>query len=278
VTNPVASICAVLAAHNRRDKTLAALRAFFGQGGGFALSAVLMDDGSTDGTPEAVAEAFPDIALLRGDGSLFWNRGMARAFREARKRGADYYLWLNDDTLLDPGALERMWRDACQGDASSGGIVVGSTRDPESGQLTYGGRRIVSRWHPGKFDLVAPRDDAVVPCDTMNGNVVLIPAAAADVVGDLDERFSHGMGDLDYGLRAVRGGVGLVVGRGFHGFCAKNPPGSDWHQAREMRQRLKRANSPKGLPMGEWAYFLRRHGNFLWPVAWLSTYRRILTG
>jgi hypothetical protein len=41
---------------------------------------------SSDGTSEAVCEAFPQASILRGQGSLFWNGGMRVAFEAAMQR------------------------------------------------------------------------------------------------------------------------------------------------------------------------------------------------
>jgi len=270
-------ITAVLTAFNRRDSTIASLRAFFGQEGDFDLAAVVMDDGSKDGTGDAVRAAFSRAKVLTGDGSLFWNGGMAEAFDEARRDRPDYYLWLNDDTLLDADAIGRLVDDARAWGNARGCIVVGSARDPDSGRLTYGGLLADSAWHPGKFKLIG-RTNRVLPCAAMNGNIVLISAEAADRVGGIDRNFTHSMGDYDYALTANRLGVPVVVGRGLHGSCARNPPGSSWTEQPNPWRRYRKAVSPKGLPPREWAYFLRKHGNALWPLAWLTTYRRIFTG
>lgn len=272
------SICAVLTVFNRKEKTLRALEEFFSQEESFSLSAVLMDDGSSDGTAESVAERFPMVRVLLGDGTLFWNRGMARALQEAYRTGADFYLWLNDDTHLFPGVLRRLVADAESAYSDKGCIVVGSTVDPHSGKLTYGGKRRTSSWNPSQYVTIEPKQEEMTPCDSMNGNVVLVSAKAAEVLGGLDERFSHGMGDYDYGFRAGKAGVPLFVGRGVHGECPRNPPGSSWYEAGSIRERWRRMNSPKGLPMKEWAWFMQKHGNFMWPLTWIATYRRILTG
>jgi len=270
-------ICATLTAHNRRDKTLAALDAFFRQKGSFRLRAVLMDDGSTDGTAVAVRERFPDVTVLEGDGSLFWNGGMAAAFDEAVRGGDDYFLWLNDDTILDDAALQHLTADALKVATGEGCIVVGSVRDPETGALSYGGVRQASAWHPGKFQLQPP-GGSPMPCDAMNGNIVLIAAKVAARLGGIDRRFTHSMGDYDYALRARKAGIPLVVAAGMHGSCPRNPPGSAWHDKPGFRERLRAVKSPKGLPPAEWAHFLKKHGGPTWPLAWLLTYRRVVTG
>lgn len=270
-------VCAVLTVFNRRQKTLRALRSFFSQGQDVDLSAVLMDDGSTDGTTAAVQAEFRKVTVLRGDGTLYWNRGMAAAYKTARSLGADYYLWLNDDTTLYPDALRSLLEDGESMRNPLGSIIVGSTKDPDTGAFTYGGVRAISKWHAGKFTRIEPGVE-LKACDAMNGNVVLISACAAESAGGMDLRFSHSMGDFDYGLRAVRAGVSVVLGRGEHGECPRNPAGSAWYESQTIRARYQRVNTPTGLPMGEWAYFLRKHGGVAWPLAWLATYRRILTG
>lgn len=270
-------VCAVLSAFNRREQTVAALRAFMGQVGDFQRSAVLMDDGSTDGTSEAVQAEIENVTVLTGDGSLFWNRGMAAAFEEAQSQDADYYLWLNDDTVLSSHAVESLLKDADEAvNKAKGSIVVGSTKDPESGYWTYGGLRAISTWHPARVLPVFPSETQTTPCDCMNGNVVLISANAARTVGKMDGMFTHSMGDYDYGLRAKRAGVSLVVGCGYFGDCPRNPPGIAWNELPSIKARWHAVNQPKGLPMREWALFLKKHGNILWPIAWLFTYSRLL--
>lgn len=268
------SVIAVLTAFNRRTQTLAALEAYFAQVGAMSLSAVLVDDGSRDGTAAAVESAFPQVKVLRGDGSLYWNGGMAKAYREALSQGADYYLWLNDDSILFPDALSRLIADAQEAGAACPVILVGSTKDPETGEFTYGGVKRTSSWHPGKFALVAP-DNRPLSCDAMNGNIVLISSAAADLVGEMDPVYSHSMGDYDYGMSLCEAGGKLYVASGFHGHCPRNPPGGAWSDQASFGARWKQVNTPKGLPFKEWAHFLRKHGSLLWPLAWLSTYRHL---
>ena len=108
----------------------------------------VLDDASTDGTAEAVAQHHPDVRLLRGDGHQYWNGGMRRALDQAMAGDYDYYLWMNDDTtLVDDGVLalllqtEQQLRERGHDPV----IVAGTTRHPETGELTYGGHVRLSR-------------------------------------------------------------------------------------------------------------------------------------
>ena len=131
---------------------------------------------------------------------------MRQAFAAAIVGDYDHYLWLNDDVYLDDGALAVLLdteRRLCQrGEAV---IVVGSTRDPQTGELTYGGVVHPHRWRPLRSELVEP-GDAPRPCDTMNGQVVLISRAVVQRIGNIDPAFVQQMGDFDYGLRARAAG------------------------------------------------------------------------
>ena len=145
-------LAVLLTCYNRKPKTLACLAALFSQGlpSEVKMEVYLVDDGSTDGTTEAVEQAYPQVKILPGDGSLFWNGGMRMAFAEAMKEDYDYYLWLNDDTLLYPDALSNLLSTShqliSQGETHS--IIVGSTQDPDNNEHTYGGIRQERWWHP----------------------------------------------------------------------------------------------------------------------------------
>jgi len=244
---------------------------------GLRLGVVLVDDGSTDGTADAVSAAYPDVDVLRGDGGLYWNRAMHRAFGHAMATGFDGYLWLNDDTILERDALRRLvatWREVSRREGRPA-IVVGATRDELTGRPTYGGARRRSPWRPTTFDAVVPASTPQ-PLDVMNGNCVLIPAEVARVVGNMDPAFEHAMGDTDYALRARRVGFGLWLMPGFVGTCSHNPPQRTFADRNlPLRQRWRHMMSPKGLPWRSWLVFTRRHAGPMWPVFWLWPYARV---
>lgn len=281
-------IAALLTCYNRKLLTLACLKALFNQKlkSEVTIDVYLVDDGSTDDTAEAVTQSYPQVKILKGDGSLFWNGGTRLAFAEAIKHDYDYYLWLNNDTLLNPNALSNLLetfqdlRD--QGEPRA--IVAGSTCDPNTKALTYGGVIRRSRWRPLKFDLLEPGEVAK-RCDTINGNCVLIPREVVQVVGNLEPAFTHYAGDWDYGLRAQRQGCTVWVAPGYVGTCSQNyQPGDEADSSVAISEGLKKISQPKGLPVkeqvlhpfGEWRVFAQRHGGLLWPIYWLIPYRRLL--
>jgi GT2 family glycosyltransferase len=273
-------IAVLLACHNRRAKTLECLDRVAGSTlpAGVSTHIVLTDDGSTDGTREAVLERYPEATVLAGDGSLFWNGAMRRAYGAALARGYDAYLWLNDDTMIDPRTIARLIEALRDREAIFGqpAVIVGSTRDPETGQLTYGGVVRPHRFRPFAFEMVEPATRPV-ECESMWGNCVLIPHSIARVVGNLDAGFSHSIGDVDYGLRVRAAGFRIWVMPGFAGTCSVNSIAGTYQDPKmPLGKRLRRMLQPKGLPIRPWRVFTRRHGGPLWPVYFLWPYFRVI--
>ena len=79
-----ANIAVLLTVHDRKNKTLRCLENLYKQvlPNYLRLDIYLTDDGCTDGTPEAIKRQFPKVHIIKGDGNLFWNRGMYRHRRQ----------------------------------------------------------------------------------------------------------------------------------------------------------------------------------------------------
>lgn len=274
------TLVALMTCHNRREKTLASIASYFQceVPDDIMRQLVLVDDGSADGTSEAVHATFPQVVIERGDGSLFWNRGMLRAWQRALLLSPDYVLWLNDDTRLYPQALVRLLEtDAWSRDRwGQPGIVVGSTNN-DTGELSYGGSVPGSRINPLNMQKVMP-GDTPKPAVTMNGNCVLVPREVSDRIGLLDEVFHHGMGDNDYGFRAHKTGIPIWVMPGYAGHCNSDykVSGSFNDPAVPLMTRWKKIVSPKGVPVGPWQAICRRHGGAIWPLLWVWPYGKLI--
>lgn len=275
-----ARIAALIACHDRRDTTVRCLDHLFAcrLPDGVELEVILVDDGSSDGTGEAVTRRFPAVHLLHGDGSLFWAGATRKAMEAARAMGVDAHLWLNDDVVLDPSALVDLWgtyQDLRleEGEAT---IVVGTMRDPETGRTTYGGVLPSSRWHPLKFARVEP-GDAPRRCATMNGNLVLIPEAVVDRIGVLSPVYVHSMGDYGYGFEAGRAGASVWICPGTQGTCPRNDPAGGWEDPEvPLRERLRKLRGVKGLPVRSYARLVRLSGARPWPLFVALPYLRVV--
>lgn len=271
------TLSVVMTAHNRRELTLSALRALrAATPPGVSTNIFLTDDGSTDGTGDAVRAEFPEAHIIVGDGNLYWNQGMLAAWKAATaKTQPDFFLWLNDDLAVTADALTDMLSCHAQAKARHGEkvIIVGKTVSPSSGADTYGGFNVkegLSRLHFRRL-----RNDETI-AKTMNGNLVLLPAKVRDDLGLLSEHYRHTFGDIDYGLRATEAGYTIVQ--------MPNPVGfQEYNEAQKQKlSKLTLANwrfillHPKGVPWREWLYFCRRHGGPVWPLNFAVRYAKLV--
>ena len=279
---PKAKLAVVLACYNRRETTLKCLAALYAQKREtWDVSVTLLDDASSDGTAEAVKGRFTDVEVITGDGNRFWGGGMFDAIQAATKRPFDYLLWLNDDVALEPDAIERLLACSARVDTEQGSplnVVCGAMRDDATGDLSYGGFERTNRWNPAKVRHIRPAESEPKRCDTINGNLVLIPGAVMVPVGNLDPVFRHTLGDIDFGYRVRRSGGLLWMAPGFLGHCATNPGTTPWtNPAISMSARLSSLTSPRGLPLDAWSTFMWRWGKITGLILMVGMYMKALT-
>ncbi|MEH1765323.1 glycosyltransferase family 2 protein [Nostoc sp.] len=273
-----ANLAVIMTCHNRRNTTIACLNALYQQKN--HCDVYLTDDGSSDGTTEAIKAEYPEVQIIQGNGNLFWVGGMHLAFGEAIKHQYDYYLWLNDDTFLEGNAVSKLLQShqdlTEQGYPDS--IVVGSTRDAITGGATYGGAVKSKKWYSNKFEFLEP-SSVIQQCDAMYGNCVLIPKSVALKVGNIDTAFVHSLGDLDYALRARKLGCKIWVAPGYIGTCTKNSIRNSWADTNlNMLERLKKILQIKGFPLKSWTIFCSRHSGPFWIFYWFLPYIRAIIG
>lgn len=233
-------IAVLLTVHNRCEKTLSCLKAFTSQieYDRNVFDCFLVDDGSDDGTGSKVHEQFPEVKIIKGNGELFWNRGMLLAWETARDTyNYDGCLWLNDDVVLLQDALEKFlkFREKLP-DAIIVGAMCSTTNDNE---ITYSGYIYKRR------TMIIPNEEAVA-CDCFNGNFVYVPRTVYEKIGLLNPYFRHSCGDFEYGYRAKKAGINSyvipVVGK-----CDRNPGIPKWlNPAKSMTERLRLLYLPTG--------------------------------
>lgn len=89
---------------NTRDTTLMAIERLLSASTDIDLTVLLRDNGSTDGTADAVRERFPQVLVETGD-----NVGFAAGVNTLLARStAPWFMTLNSDAWPEPGALQAM--------------------------------------------------------------------------------------------------------------------------------------------------------------------------
>jgi GT2 family glycosyltransferase len=188
--------------------------------GGGPMLVHVVDNASTDGTPEMVREEFPEVTLH----ALDWNAGFCHGNNVALGQvRSPFVLVLNPDTEVYPGSLDHMMGLM----ASDRRIGMASCRlEQRDGTLDHAAKRsfptpLGSLAHftglgdrlGGRFSQYkAPELDelAVGEVDSVNGAYMLVRKEAMDQVGLFDEAYWLYMEDLDWCYRFKRAGWRIV--------------------------------------------------------------------
>jgi GT2 family glycosyltransferase len=259
------NIAVLLTSFNRKDITLLCLHTLQAQVGldeHYSLDIFLVDDGSTDGTGEAVRIQFADVNIIEGTGDLYWNRGMHLAWKTAveTNKEFDYYMWLNDDVVLYENAIMHLLDCAEQSDRK--GIVCGVFEETkDSGNISYGGGNLIGKSYVSN----KLHSKNLQPCGILNGNCVLIPKSVYKVVGLIDPIFPHALGDHDYGLRALKLNQISYTTKEIIGVCKRNVSLPKWCKPEvPFTERIRFLYSPLGNshPYYYTVYYVYRHYGF----------------
>jgi GT2 family glycosyltransferase len=248
----------LMTVYNRKNKTLRCLDSLFHAINGdedYSVEIYLTDDGSTDGTSEAIKERFPSVNILFGNGNLYWCRGMISAWEFASKaKDYDFYIWLNDDTFLFNHSISTLINSSVSKNHSA--IIGGAFRSEFKNEPTYGGiannRFVVPNGNLQEIDL-------------LNGNLVLVPKIVYEKIGMLDYSYHHGLGDHDYGLLAKKAGFKLFLTPIYIGYCERhdNKCPKCYDKSFSLIERFRFLYSPNGPnPLVNSLFFLRHRSMF----------------
>lgn len=277
-------IAVLLTCHNRKKKTLRCLRSLSvaSSESDIELNVFLVDDGCTDGTADAVKEEFPSVYIIKAGGDLFWAGGMRLAWKSALDFGNfDAFLLLNDDVSLFPGFLslfEECYKYSVD-KYGEGGVYTASTIDKERNEISYGGRIVKKNNWRVLSEIVRPNGKPQ-EVDLVNANILWVDRSVVDKIGILSECFTHGIADFDYGLRAKKAYVPVLLASKLGGNC-KNDHGKNYlKQNSTLRKRVSYLKSPTGLAYREYLHYIYRHFPLSLPYSffmlWLKTLSPII--
>lgn len=206
-------IAVIIPTFNRVQTLLECLQSVYAQKN-VSVQVVVVNDGSKDGTSQKVKEAFLQVQIVEGDGNLWWAGAINAGLRYALGADSDYFLLLNDDNLLSPGAVQHLLDYA---DAHPDTLVGSLVRLKDTNRISDAGvavnwwragpylRDFKKEWRPGMYP-------AVMPADALAGQGVLISRPNLIKTGMLrDDYYPQYFGDTDFYLRARARGLKVVV-------------------------------------------------------------------
>lgn len=94
----------IVVAWNVRDEVLDCLASIERHAGPLTTETIFVDNGSSDGSADAVVEAFPDVRVVRRES----NEGLVARNYGLRLAAGRYRMFLDSDAVLTPGALEEL--------------------------------------------------------------------------------------------------------------------------------------------------------------------------
>jgi len=235
----------------------------------------LLDDNSPDGTASYVEANFPSVHLERGSGSLFWAGGMRTLWKRVlAKDDYDFFLLLNDDVVLQPGAIRRLLV-VRKLSAYPQNIIMGTVQDSSGNYITYGGQKIINKI-TGNAVFLQPDTSKLMPCEIGNANIMLVDKATVNKIGILSELYTHGIADYDYTLTGVKSGVKSWVAPGYYGFCDNDHVMTWLPHGTPLKKRIEYLYSPKGLGYKQYLHYTRVHFPLSLPLIFVKLWVKTL--
>lgn len=210
----------IVVAHDVREEVLACLASVNAHSDGLQVQTVLVDNGSTDGTTEAVRKRFPEVAVVRREK----NEGLVARNHGLRLASGRHRMFLDSDATLTEGALGRLvaFLDA---DPSVGlvgpRLVYGDGSFQPSARRfpppllpllrrpplrpIFEGRATVQRHLMADANLDRERE-----VEYVLGACQAFRAGAQALAGEMDPAIFYGPDDADWCLRIRQGGLKVM--------------------------------------------------------------------
>ena len=182
---------------------------------------VMADNGSTDGTPQAAIERYPNVRLFHTGANLGYGTAVNRAVAQLAETpdvDDDWVIVANPDVQWGPGSIDALLEAATRWPRA--GALGPLIRDPD-GSVYPSARHLPSLVRGGMHAVLGPfwkrnpwtaayRQERLEPTERavgwLSGSCLLVRRSAFAQVGGFDERYFMYMEDVDLGDRLGRAG------------------------------------------------------------------------
>jgi len=211
----------VIVTWNGKRYALECLKSLDAQGIGGDAEIIVVDNASSDGTPEAIEAEFRAVKLIREKTNLGFAKANNIGMRLARGK---YICLVNSDVVIPPGCIEKM-ADYLAENPEIG--VVGPKMLSPDGGIGYSVMRLPTVWNTlccalgfhsvfknsttlGGFMMSGFPYDATEDVEVLTGWFWMIRRSALEQVGLLDEQFFMYGEDIDWCHRFHKAGWRVV--------------------------------------------------------------------
>lgn len=165
----------------------------------------LVDNGSADGSQLVTRERYPEVTVLQMPHNMGYCMAYNLATRIAFEDGCDWAIWQNNDTLVEPGWLDRM-ADAAAGDSRIG-IMGPVFRDWFTNAPNY----FMQARHPEIVPFMEDSSRPPVDCDWVEGSACAVKRECFEDVGPLEPDLFIYWEETDFCRRAIYRGWRVVI-------------------------------------------------------------------
>jgi GT2 family glycosyltransferase len=215
------NISIVIVTWNCKKYAEECLASLVGQTGNLSMEIIVVDNASSDGTPEMIADQFPEVHLVRSARNLGFAQGNNVGLPLAK---GEYVCLINPDVKVAPDCLEKM-AGYMEREPSVG--LLGPKMLAVDGKVGRSTMRFPSIWNSlcralaldvlfkesaifGGFLMRDFQHDRTKEVDILNGWFWMTRRAALEEVGVLDERLFMYGDDLDWSRRFHKAGWRVV--------------------------------------------------------------------
>jgi GT2 family glycosyltransferase len=267
------SVYILIPVHNRKAVTLTCLETLQRNGDLAQYQVVVIDDGSTDGTAEAIQSQFPQVIILKGDGNLWWTGAIVKGMEYAYKEGADFFIWLNDDTLPLPNAISTLVDTCTRRQKTIATAQCYSSKDKKT--PTYGGQ-VRGKW---SLKPIFVPENHYQFCDCTSGNLVCLPRSVVDQIGyPPSQSLPQCFADVVYTWKAKKKGYQPEVIGNAKAFCEFNELERNWlTSSNPILKQWRRIKTKKSnlYPPAYWHYCTKFY-DFLSPLVFVHIYIKLI--
>ena len=248
------------------------------------LELLLIDNGSSDGVPQALDRALsadPRLRLIYNYANLGFGPAVNRAAAQAR---SDRLLILNPDCVLEQAGVQRLL-DILAAEPHAGllgAVVCGADGVPDPASLRRDPllRRTLNSLRGKRADginVAGPLPDHVVAAEAVSGAVMLLPRVVFERMNGFDEAYFLHFEDLDLCRRVRDAGYQVLLAgdvRALHGkggSSAHRPVFVSRHKHRGMWRWFRKFDPAARQPLlaglvwvGIWAHFLWQIPGQIW--------------
>jgi GT2 family glycosyltransferase len=211
-------VSVIIVSFNTRETLRQCLQSVIDDASALTAEIIVVDNASTDGSPDMIEQDFPQVVLLRSAINLGFGEGNNLALRQARGR---YFVLLNSDAFVRPGALAVAIRhmDANPAVGLGGCRLIGRDGSSQPSSrcfhsvlndaivLTGLAAKFPRSKLFGRFDRTWADENQPASVDWVPGAFSIVRPSALDQVGFFDPNFFLYYEEVDLCRRMKRAGI-----------------------------------------------------------------------